>query len=592
MQEQENVSQATGNIFPMCQTLYTLSQPVLNEWTNHSSFYAIYPSYYYTFANQWLRKWLAWFDGYVPGIHDGRGGILSTRLATTLCYRLAEQVFGGGILFSKKVATDDSNEALKFISGEWIDNTDFVNQVLKTFVLAAAGGTSYLKLNYTSDKNLWVDSWRADQCFADMDFQGNVTHAKFIIANYTKTVPNKDKEKEQNFYLIEERFIASKEQVREFNKKNKEKIIALKIPPMHIGKCYTIYTVFRLQGTVNDFNQAVNLGSPLTFDELPNDIAKNIKDEFGTISLNKPQLLPFNGLGVYSFKWTSFISNLPQLPYGESLIAKIQTYLFEYDFMNSCMNTDFYLGRGRVLVPKSLQNPKLRNLNNVNVEAANYNSGLDSFIYTKYDALNNEQQKPESIQFELRTQEWLTARNNLLECMATAIGISPSTIASYLQDSSARTAREISSEESATALFIENRRKLFSKPLNDIIRDILTYKGFTDCVVVRFSKSGQTNTTLVVENVTSKYSAGLISLYLAIKDLNPDMNEDELQQEIERIKTEQKEKSQEQNLFGNGFNEDLGGFNDDERDRTSKETRFELASNTSDGNRNEDKNSN
>ena len=136
--------------FPACQVAYTKSQPILNEWTNHSSFYAIYPSYYSTFANRWLSRWLAWFDGYVPDVHDEIGGILSTRLATTLCYRLGEQVYGGGILYAKNVDTEDSTKALKFISGQWNEDADLDAQILKVFILAAAGGTSYIKSNIDS----------------------------------------------------------------------------------------------------------------------------------------------------------------------------------------------------------------------------------------------------------------------------------------------------------------------------------------------------------------------------------------------------------------------------------------------------------
>ena len=164
---------------------------------------------------------------------------------------------------------------------------------------------------------------------------------------------------------------------------------------------------------------------------------------------------------------------------------------------------------------------------------------LDNFIFTKVDYASTEDKKPEPIQFNLRSQEWVTTRNNLLESIATAIGISPSTIASYLNDNSNRTAREISSEESATALFIENRRKLFAKPINKLIERILLFYGYSDCVVAKFSKSGQTNTTLVTENTISAYNAKLMSQYQAVKNLNPDMSEEELQNEIKRIDKEQ-----------------------------------------------------
>lgn len=588
MPNEIEVSNTTSDVFPRCQQAYTQGQPILNEWTNHSAFYAIYPSYYFTFANQWLRKWLAWFDGYVPGIHDGVGGILSTRLATTLCYRLAEQVYGGGLLFANSIKTKDAKKALKFISGQWNDDADLDNQILKAFILAAAGGTAYTKTNVDSDHNIWVDSWRADQCWTDVDFKGTVIHAKFLIAKYTKTVPNKENVSD-NFYIVENRFIATAKDNSEYKKEFEKQIKALTVPlALEIGKSYVSYKVFRLQGYVNDFNQGVNLGRALNWEELPDDIKKNIRESYGTLNLNVPQRLPFLDLGVDMFKWTAFISNLPQLPYGESVVAKIQAYLFEYDFMNSSMNTDFYLGRGRVLVPKSLQSPRPQGIGG-QTTTGNYNQGLDSFLFTKVDYASVEDKKPEPIQFELRSQEWINSRNNLLESIATAIGISPSTIASYLNDSSARTAREISSEESSTALFVENRRKLFARPINDLIKRILLFYGYTDCVSVKFSKSGQTNTTLVTENTVNAYTAKLISQYQAVKNLNPDMSEEELQQEIARIDADQEKLRQQNNTFdGLNFDENVGGFKtnnsteevNEPKDSNSEEPEPKLASDT------------
>lgn len=571
----EEVSQNID--FPKVLRAYTQNQPILNEWTNHSAFYAIYPSYYFTFANQWLRKWLAWFDGYVQGIHDGVGGIISTRLASTLCYRLGEQVFGGGLLYSNSAKTADKDEALRFISGKWNDEADLDNQLLKAFILAAAGGTSYIKTNVGNDGEAWVDSWRADQCWSDVDFKGNVNRAKFLISKYTKTVPTKDKE--QNFYLVEERFIANRKDAKDYKKQFNDEIHSLLIAPnLHIGESYVRYQVFRLQGIVSDFNQGVDLGRALNWEDLPKDVKDAIIEAYGTIRLNIPQKLPFIDLGVDMFKWTSFISNLPQLPYGESVIAKIQAYLFEYDFVNSCMNTDVYLGRGRVMIPKSLQSPNRQGMQGT--VTGGYNQGLDSFIFTKVDYASTEGKKPEAIQFDLRASEWVTTRNNLLESIATAIGISPSTIASYLNDNSNRTAREISSEESATALFVENRRKLFSTPINNLIKRILLFYGFTDCVVAKFSKSGQTNTTLVTENTISAYNARLMSQYQAVKNINPDMSEEELQAEIDRINAEQdKLREQNENFGFNDYKGDFGGV-DEETNRISEETEPELADDT------------
>lgn len=574
MADEENV---TSQRFPEIQRQFSDSQPILQEWTNHSSFYAVYPKYYYSFANFWLRKWLQWYDGFVPGVHDGRSGILSTRLGTTLCRRLSEQIFGGGLLYAIDKPLKDSQEALKFVSGELNDDIDLQGSILKAITLCSAGGTAYIKTNIDSEKKAWIDSYRADQAFADVDYAGKVVRAKFLIAKYTKTVPNRQKD-DQNFYVVEERFYATEAENKEYKKEYKDKIQTLQLAPeLKVGSPYVIYRVYRLQGQVNDFSQGVDIGRPQTWAEIPEEQRKSIRQTFGAIELNVPQLLPLVDIGVDMLKWTSFISNLPQLPFGESALANVQAYLYEYDFMNSCMNTDFYLGRGRVIVPKSLQSPTNRATTGANV----FNKGLDDFLFTKVEYASTEDKKPEQIQFDIRSQEWTNSRNHLIENIATAMGVSPSTLASYLNDSSARTAREISSEESATALYVENRRRLFSKPLNDLLRRILLYNGYTDCITVKFSKAGQTNTTLLTENTIAQFNAGLISKYQAVKNLNPDADEEELQTEIKRIDTDRQANEEAQsNLFdSNDFNEDKGIFGgvNEEGNRDSEEARAELA---------------
>ena len=342
---------------------------------------------------------------------------------------------------------------------------------------------------------------------------------------------------------------------------------------MQVGRPYIRIIVKELYGNINNEDMSTQLSDrAYNWEEIPREIQDKIKAQFGIVDINVPKLLPLLNLGVICFKWTPFIKNLPQLPFGESLIANIQSDLYEYDVMNSCMNTDMYLGRGRVLMPKALQNPNARN--------QNYNQGFDSFLFTKYDSASVDDQKPQAIQYELRSQDWSNLRNNILETIATKIGIASSTLASFLNDGSNRTAREISSEESATSLFVENKRKLFTKPINDLIDDILLFYGFKPSIVVKFSKSGQTNTTLLIDNTTSVYGAGLMSKYLAIKTLNPDMSADELDEEIKRLEKEDKEKQMQSDMFG--FNDINGDFGNGQNENNIGERKESELANDSD----------
>ena len=216
------------------------------------------------------------------------------------------------------------------------------------------------------------------------------------------------------------------------------------------------------------------------------------------------------------------------------MLAHVTTYLFEYDFYNTCLNTDMYLARGRIIVPKHLQSAAAH---------AGQNSGLDDFLYTKVDTMSTDEQKPTPIQFDIRSSQWREVRNTLLECIATGIGLSVSTLASYLNDGSNRTAREVSAEESATTLFVENARRRFEKPINDCLCAVLRFYGFADDVEVRWSRAGMSNPSVMVDYLTKAVDAGLISRKKAHKAFNYD-DDEELVEEDWALVEEERAKDQ------------------------------------------------
>ena len=71
-----------------------INYPINTELVSHSNFYATYPTYMQPFATQWLKRWLQWFDGFVEGVHDNTGCMISTRLGATLCKKVSQMIFG------------------------------------------------------------------------------------------------------------------------------------------------------------------------------------------------------------------------------------------------------------------------------------------------------------------------------------------------------------------------------------------------------------------------------------------------------------------------------------------------------------------
>ena len=206
-----------------------------------------------------------------------------------------------------------------------------------------------------------------------------------------------------------------------------------------------------------------------------------------------------------------------------------------------------YLGRGRAIVPKSMTNPTNK--------TGNQNSGLDSFLFTKVEYQSTDDKKIEPLQFALRAAEWREIRNNLIESIAFATGMSVGSIASFLNDASNRTAKEVSAEETQTQEFIEHNRSMFTAPFNRLLKVVCRYNGFTDDVVIRWSKAGMTNETNRTENALRKYQSGTASLEATLKELNPDMDEYQRMKEKAAIEAEQEKKQQSNlNMFG-----DMGG---------------------------------
>ena len=110
------------------------------QWVNNQAFYSMLPAPYLSFYQNWVKEWLQWYDGYVPYIHGGQNGLLSTNIGTTLVNRSSDCVVGGSIMFNNArtptvFTTDDKGKrvgkALDFISNKWDKECDFRGVIKK-----------------------------------------------------------------------------------------------------------------------------------------------------------------------------------------------------------------------------------------------------------------------------------------------------------------------------------------------------------------------------------------------------------------------------------------------------------------------------
>lgn len=510
------------------------------SYVNNSPYYAKVRGTFKPFMQRAVQNWLWWYDGWVPYFHNQERGIMNTNLAKAIVDRTAKKVAGSRSMFKnafdedKSIPTTQVNPSLKTIS-KWAADTNWSRTRLMACTMALAGGTALVKIDKGASGQLTTEAVRIDRFFPVVASDGKLQEVViFLLLNI-----DIEEKAEKNTYTLEEH--------RYFGDYKRADGSVLENVPL------VEYQVHNYQNTVNNGTVvASQYGGHVKWNDLPKNVREIVKRRYG-VRVDEPVLLPFvDNLGCELVKATEFVGNMPDLPFGESILANIIPMLQEYDYYHSAFCTDMYLGRGKVLVPAALQSPKAAQYDNAY-------SGLDDTMFTKVPGVNPEEQSPTPIQFELRAEDWRKIRDTIIENIAINTGLSSTTIASFLNDNSAKTAREISTEENETAAFVDAMRGVIEAPLNRILDTVGKYMGCTDTVVVRWSNASLQNKYTTAETLALARQAGFISLRKAVQEFNSDDDDVQVQEEYERILKEEPSipsESDSQDYFGEGLNDD------------------------------------
>ena len=498
-----------------------------NEWwtysfINRSAFFALIAPEYYDFMNRFVKQWLWWVDGWVPYFHSADNGIPSTRLASGLVDKVARKIVGGRLMYRNIGKDKEGAEETPALSkiAEWATASDFEETVKSAVRFATAAGTSLIKVNKGKD-GLWTEALRFDSFIPALDATGKVIAVDCFLRNFTdlgvQGLRLKEASSLTSFYVVER---------RRFCDYTRADGSIIKDAPV------AEYIIKRAGGSITN-GQFVSKGNAgeINFRDLPKMMQRAIGKAYAGIMFNKPILLPFaDHLGVEIVKFTDSVSGLPELPFGDSFVAAIISKLMEWDYYSAAASTDMYLGRGRVLIPKQLQG----------ANAGNYNAGLDSFAFTEYQTTDPEGNKPTPLQFQLRAAEWSEIRTRIIQDISIITGLNTSTLASFISDgASAKTAREISTEENETLAYINDKRALMEKPINRILRLVARYMGLTDTIVVRWSNAYLTNKMMQAELLQLAVAGGFMSKRKAVQEFNVDDDAAEIDEEYNRILDDQ-----------------------------------------------------
>ena len=158
--------------------------------------------------------------------------------------------------------------------------------------------------------------------------------------------------------------------------------------------------------------------------------------------------------------------------------------------------------------------------------------------------------------------------DDCLKRIAVKWGMSPKILSSFLAQGQAQmTATQIDSEDDISIAFITQTRANFKGAINRLLETTLNVYGYTHDVDIQFASPSIVNKDRILDRVLKKLEAGLIDIEEAIREINPDEDEETIQAKVDAAKQQQAMQmllaQQEMNDEG-GFqnnDEDLGGAN-------------------------------
>ncbi|MDE7432768.1 MAG: hypothetical protein K2N34_12760 [Lachnospiraceae bacterium] len=270
------------------------------------------------------------------------------------------------------------------------------------------------------------------------------------------------------------------------------------------------------------------------------DLPPSIVKVLDGIKINSPHSI--NGIGVYKLSNTYDNSLCPNSDVGESQYLDAIDVVLTHETSYTFKEIDKNIGRGRVLTPsigRDLDRSITTRINyDGSISRRVVNTFLDHTFITPYENYQVDKATPQGIQFALRTQEWLMDKNDALSEICTKCGLSVYDYNPTLFNG-VRTAREIDELSDLTKSTVTEKHSMYDEVLNTMLKDIanLLNKGETS-LFIKWDKSTTENAAANNEIVLARYGAGLCSRETAIKNLNPNWNDKEVEAELSRIDNE------------------------------------------------------
>ena len=285
-------------------------------------------------------------------------------------------------------------------------------------------------------------------------------------------------------------------------------------------------------------------------------LTDEIKAMFEGITFNKAiELVGYNDLGVYLIDNDVSNDKYPYSTIPPSQFVDVQDLLVEREQSETFKVVDKHLGRGRIIKPTFMKTGFEGISSNGNLANMTFNYGFqtnngDQTIFTQYEATSMDENKPQSIQFDLRAEQWRADINGLVGDICAVFGLTVLDFDPRLLVAGQRTDDEINAMNDITRATVNDKRDINEESINKFINQIAVLSGASTPVFIRWSMQSILNPLKNSQLIQSQLANGTISKRTAIKRENPDYTDKEIDEELERINNDTKV-----NDYNQAFNE-------------------------------------
>ena len=275
------------------------------------------------------------------------------------------------------------------------------------------------------------------------------------------------------------------------------------------------------------------------------DIPKWLKDKFKDIKFNSEQELEsYIDLGVYHIDSSAVNSKFPDSKIPEAMFVDAVDTLVMTDQSLTDKEVEKHLARAQVLVPEfgkeympNVYGALPQNQSAV-APAISFGQNVKNPLIAKYPTKSMEESKPQNVQFDFRPEQWAYSINEDICRLCAIVGIGVIDYDSrLLGGSSQRTDDEINAMTDITRQTVEASRNLNEPEINKLLACLSALYELPSPVKIRWSMATIINPSKNALRITQLYNAQLISKKQALKELYPDLMEneiDDLYKEIEQ----------------------------------------------------------